>query len=156
MRILPAVLLAILISALSVFSAAPGPASAQDRWLDLPVPTGVSAVNGANAGEAVISWHPVTGAAFYRIAWIAAADAAAITENGGDWMHANGLDHHPELDQILFSARNFSEIWIIDHSTTTEEAAGHTGGKGGDAVSLMQSASVPGRHLLRPAAVLAS
>ena len=87
-RILPAVLLAVLISALSVFAAAPGPALAQDRWLDLPAPTGVSAVNGANAGEAVISWNPVAGAAFYRIAWIAAADAAALTENGGDWLEA--------------------------------------------------------------------
>ncbi|CAK8718630.1 hypothetical protein KKHLCK_07795 [Candidatus Electrothrix laxa] len=39
------------------------------------------------------------------------------------------------MDQILFSVRQQSEIWVIDHSTTTEEAAGHTGGnrgKGGD------------------------
>ncbi len=53
----------------------------------------------------------------------------------GDWLHTNSIDYNPALDQILLSARNFSEIWIIDHSTTTEEAAGHSGGrwgKGGD------------------------
>ena len=94
-RLLPAALLAVLVCILSVFSAAPGPgiapAAAQDRWLDLPAPTGVSAVNGDNPGEVVISWHPVAGAAFYRIAWIAAADAAAVTKNGGDWLPAIAL-----------------------------------------------------------------
>ena len=52
-----------------------------------------------------------------------------------DWMHCNSVDYNAELDQILLSARNFDEIWVIDHSTTTVEAAGHTGGnsgKGGD------------------------
>ncbi|MCA8974011.1 MAG: aryl-sulfate sulfotransferase [Planctomycetes bacterium] len=53
----------------------------------------------------------------------------------GDWNHFNGLDYDPVNDWIVFSARPMSEIYIIDHSTTTAEAAGHTGGthgKGGD------------------------
>jgi len=40
-----------------------------------------------------------------------------------DWLHANSLDYSPEMDQILLSIPYFNEIWIIDHSTTTAEAA---------------------------------
>ncbi len=52
-----------------------------------------------------------------------------------DWLHANGVDYNPILDQVIFSSHNLNEWYIIDHSTTTAEAAGHTGGnsgKGGD------------------------
>ncbi len=54
-----------------------------------------------------------------------------------DWMHFNGLDYNAELDQIIISGLHLSEFIIIDHSTTTAEAAGHTGGnsnKGGDII----------------------
>jgi len=52
-----------------------------------------------------------------------------------DWQHTNSIDYHPDLDQIMLSVHGFNEIWVIDHSTTTGEAAGHSGGnygKGGD------------------------
>ncbi len=55
--------------------------------------------------------------------------------SSGDWVHVNGIDYDPIKDQIAFSSRYLSEVFIIDHSTTTEEAKGSTGGnagKGGD------------------------
>jgi hypothetical protein len=52
-----------------------------------------------------------------------------------DWTHINSIDYIEAFDQIIVSVLMFNEIWIIDHSTTIAEAAGHIGGnsgKGGD------------------------
>jgi len=57
------------------------------------------------------------------------------TRNAGDWNHCNSIDYDPVNDLILISSNFQEEIWIIDHSTTTAEAAGSIGGnygKGGD------------------------
>jgi len=51
------------------------------------------------------------------------------------WFHMNSIDYNADLDQILVSVRNMNEVWIIDHSTTTTEAATGVGGNsnlGGD------------------------
>ena len=53
----------------------------------------------------------------------------------GDWAHVNSVAYHPGFDQLLLSSAFFSEVWVIDHSATSEEAAGHDGGargRGGD------------------------
>jgi hypothetical protein len=62
------------------------------------------------------------------------------TEGGGfnntsDVMHTNNVSYNRTLDQLVLSLKGYYEMIIIDHSTTTEQAKGSTGGrygKGGD------------------------
>lgn len=63
-----------------------------------------------------------------------------------DFTHVNAVDYHPEWDQIILSSRRFSEIWIIDHSTTTAEAAGHTAGRYGRGGDLLYRWGNPQAH----------
>ncbi len=58
-------------------------------------------------------------------------DLNFASDNGADWIHPNSIDYNPQLDQIIISNRSINEIWVIDHSTTTEEAASHTDGNSG-------------------------
>lgn len=55
--------------------------------------------------------------------------------DSSDWLHLNAITYNPTFDQVMISFRNLDEIYIIDHSTDSTTAAGHTGGtynKGGD------------------------
>jgi hypothetical protein len=57
------------------------------------------------------------------------------SKGGKNWLHANSMQYNAQLDQIILSARQLNEFYIIDHSTTTAQAAtnlGGTYGKGGD------------------------
>lgn len=58
-----------------------------------------------------------------------------INPSAKDWLHFNSVAYNEKLDQIVISVHSFSELWVIDHSTTTAEAASSFGGKqlkGGD------------------------
>jgi len=57
------------------------------------------------------------------------------TALNGDIMHANGIDYDSVKDIIYLSVNKYSEVWVIDHSTTILEAESDSGGiynKGGD------------------------
>lgn len=122
-------------------AAAMGSIKAIEMWPDKIVevkPTG------ATTGEVVWEWkawdHLVQSADPSKPNYAAnVADRPELLninyKTSKDWMHANGLDYNPVLDQITFSSHALNEIYVIDHSTTTAEAASHKGGnsgKGGD------------------------
>ncbi len=101
---------------------------------------------GTNGGNVVWEWHlwdhlvqdfDVTKPNYSSIA----SNPQVLNINYGasvtvsDWIHLNSIDYSPTLNQIVLSSHNLDEVWIIDHSTTTAQAASHTGGnsgKGGD------------------------
>lgn len=54
-----------------------------------------------------------------------------------NFLHINAIDYHESREQVLLSVPYFNEVWIIDRSTTTAQAAGHVGGlarRGGDLI----------------------
>ena len=103
--------------------------------------------NGQSGGEIVWEWHQwdhmiqdfdITKSNFGNVADHPELIDINYSQNTDmDISHINGIDYIEEHDLIILSAHRYSELWIIDHSTTTEEAASHQGGqraKGGDLV----------------------
>ena len=50
-------------------------------------------------------------------------DINTSPNRSNSWVHVNAATYNPQRDEIVFSARGFDEVLVIDHSTTTEEAA---------------------------------
>lgn len=73
---------------------------------------------------------------------------------GGDWLHINGISYNAELDQVAISSHFMDEVYVIDHGTTTAEAAGHSGGKAGRGGDILYrwgnpaNYDAPGTHAL--------
>ncbi len=63
-----------------------------------------------------------------------------------DWMHTNAIDYHPALDLVAISVRSASEVWIIDHSTTSEQAKTSEGGRYGHGGDLLYRFGHSGRY----------
>ncbi len=66
-----------------------------------------------------------------------ATSNATVENRGSDITHTNAIGYNEALDQIVISVPGYNEIMIIDHSTTTEEARGSTGGKAGHGGELL-------------------
>lgn len=82
--------------------------------------------NSSKSNFGMVSSHPELVHINYNI---------SATSTNPDWIHLNAIAYNSSLDQIILCSRSFSEFWIIDHSTNTTLASGHTGGlygKGGD------------------------
>ena len=101
-----------------------GPANCEIVWEWSAWDHLIQDFDSSKANYGVVAEHPELIDLNFRLSEV-------LSYNPSDWIHSNGIDYNPELDQIVLSPRHFSEVWIIDHSTTTAEAAGHRGGKGG-------------------------
>ncbi len=62
---------------------------------------------------------------------------ATLDNRGSDITHCNAVAYNADLDQIVISSPGYSEIFIIDHSTSTEQAKGSTGGRWGHGGDLL-------------------
>lgn len=70
-------------------------------------------------------------------------DINYMRNDRADWIHMNAVDYHPGLDQVIMSPRFFDEFWVVDHSTTTEEAMSSKGGRYGHGGDLLYRCGNP-------------
>ncbi|NCC50109.1 MAG: hypothetical protein EOM20_02725 [Spartobacteria bacterium] len=123
---------------------APGSMADSELWPDHVIEV---APTGTYGGDIVWSWHVWdhliqdldAGKPNYGIVsnHPERININCYADRKADWNHCNGIDYHPDLDQIIISVRQFSEVWVIDHSTTPAEAAGSTGGRYGQGGDLL-------------------
>lgn len=66
--------------------------------------------------------------------------------NANQILHLNSVSYNAEEDLILISSAIFGEIWLIDHSTTTVEAASGCGGKHGKGGDILWRYGNPQTH----------
>lgn len=67
-------------------------------------------------------------------------------DSDADFVHTNSIAYHSGLDQIALSVPGFNEIWILDHGTSTREAAGRSGGRAGRGGDLLYRWGNPGAY----------
>ena len=67
-------------------------------------------------------------------------------DKSGDWMHTNAVDYDAKNDLIVLSSPELCEVFIIDHSTTTAEARGSSGGRRGRGGDLLWRWGNPASH----------
>ena len=113
-----------------------GPASYEIVWEWSAWDHLIQDFDSSKANYGVVAEHPELIDLNFRLSEVASMRDPSDW-NPSDWIHSNGIDYNPELDQIMLSARHFSEVWIIDHSTTRAEAAGPSGGKSGKGGGLL-------------------
>lgn len=73
-------------------------------------------------------------------------DDRSALDRSGDMLHTNAIDYLAEHDLIVLSTPEFGELWVIDHSTTTAEAATDRGGRFGRGGELLWRWGNPRRY----------
>ena len=86
-------------------------------------PSNVSATNGANPGETVVSWDPVAGASEYRVGWLAVADYQA------------NIDNDRWRERFAYSDVNASSSYTVTRLTSGVAYYFITGRKEGDDIA---------------------
>jgi len=69
-----------------------------------------------------------------------------IGNRGSDIIHMNAINYNADLEQIAISSYHLGEVYILDQSTTTGEAAGHSGGRWGRGGDFLYRWGNPGNY----------
>jgi len=108
-----------------------GPNSGQIVWAWYAFDHLVQDFDSSMANYGVVGDHPELADFNYPPSGGGGGGGPGGGSGGTDWLHLNSVNYNAELDQIVVSVHNTGEIWVIDHSTSMAEAAGHTGGNSG-------------------------